>query len=164
MISYLSIQKKKVVVILLVVFVSNLVLPMVSYAKPIPDGGKPISASLSNYVNPFTGDFNYSVPFMNVPGPNGENFPIALSYSAGIKMNQEASWVGLGWDFNPGEITGNIQGVPDDCSDYLVSSSDYLPRIGDQRIVNNNTKFFGPLYFNEFNGNKKIQIQLRMLA
>src|SRR5262245_24133503 len=68
-------------------------------------GSPPVAASASDYVDPFTGDFNYSVPLMTVPGPNGENVPITASYHAGIRMNQSASWLGLGWDYNPGEIS-----------------------------------------------------------
>jgi hypothetical protein len=149
MINLLIQQKKKIATMLLLIFISNIVLPVISYSTPMPDNA-PVSSSLANYVNPFTGDFNYTVPLMTVPGPNGENFPITLGYSAGIKMNQEASWIGLGWDFNPGEIVRNVQGAPDDWKNSMVYSTDYLPRIGEQKIKLNHTSFFGPLYFNEF--------------
>src|ERR1700741_2696500 len=76
--------------------------------------GGPVAASAADYVDPFTGDFHYSVPLLSVPGPNGENVPITASYNAGIRMNQSASWLGLGWDFNPGEISRNVMGTNDD--------------------------------------------------
>ncbi len=43
-------------------------------------------------------------------------FPVPLSYHAGIGVEQEASWVGLGWNINVGSITRNINGFPDDAS------------------------------------------------
>ncbi|PCH93712.1 MAG: hypothetical protein COB85_06510, partial [Bacteroidetes bacterium] len=62
-----------------------------------------------NLVDPFTGDFSYSIPLMEVG-----SFPINLSYNAGIKMDQEASWVGLGWNIDLGSITRSMNGIPDD--------------------------------------------------
>src|SRR5687768_15295604 len=70
---------------------------------------------LSQSVDPFTGDFSYQVPLMTVPGPNG-GYPINLVYNSGIGMEDEASWVGLGWSLNPGAINRNVRGVPDDFS------------------------------------------------
>lgn len=60
-------------------------------------------------VDLFTGDFSYNIPLMDVGG-----YPLNISYSSGISMDQEASWVGLGWNINPGTITRNLRGVPDD--------------------------------------------------
>lgn len=64
-------------------------------------------------VNLSTGDLSYVMPLLNVPSPEG-GYPLALSYHAGIAMDQEASWVGLGWNLNPGAINRTISGVPDD--------------------------------------------------
>lgn len=63
----------------------------------------------SDMVDPFSGDFSYNIPLMDVGG-----YPINLSYQSGITMDQEASWVGLGWNINPGVINRNMRGVPDD--------------------------------------------------
>ncbi|SOD17739.1 hypothetical protein SAMN06297358_2663 [Pedobacter xixiisoli] len=60
-------------------------------------------------VNLFTGDFSYNIPLLDVDG-----YPINLSYSAGAGMDQEASWVGLGWTLNPGVINRSMRGIPDD--------------------------------------------------
>ena len=65
--------------------------------------------STSEMVNPFTGDFSYNLPLLDVGG-----YPINLSYHSGITMDQEASWVGLGWALNPGAITRTVRGLPDD--------------------------------------------------
>jgi hypothetical protein len=67
------------------------------------------SVNSSNMVDLFTGDFSYNIPLMDVGG-----YPLALGYSSGISMDQEASWVGLGWNINPGAITRNMRGLPDD--------------------------------------------------
>ena len=63
----------------------------------------------SNMVNLSTGDFNYNIPVMDVGG-----YPLNLSYNSGITMDQEASWVGLGWNLNVGQINRNVRGIPDD--------------------------------------------------
>lgn len=67
------------------------------------------SVNNANMVDLFTGDFSYNIPLMDVGG-----YPINISYRSGISMDQEASWVGLGWNINPGTITRNMRGLPDD--------------------------------------------------
>ena len=79
------------------------------------------SISTTDMVNLNTGDFTYSIPLVNVPGPEG-GFSMPLSYHAGIKLNQEASWVGLGWNINPGVITRNVSQYPDDYNGGQVIS------------------------------------------
>ena len=71
-----------------------------------------------------TGNFAYTIPLINVPGKGG-SFPLALSYHAGIKHGQEASWVGLGWSLNPGAINRAVRGYPDDYFDAYVYSQLY---------------------------------------
>ena len=82
----------------------------------IPDGGPdqpevqqftPIGTS--DMVDPFTGDFSYNIPLLDVDG-----YPINISYNAGVTMDQEASWVGLGWSLNPGVVNRVLRGLPDD--------------------------------------------------
>src|SRR6202035_2909939 len=67
------------------------------------------SANANNMVDLFTGDFSYNIPLMDVGG-----YPINISYKSGISMDQDASWTGLGWNINPGTITRNLRGLPDD--------------------------------------------------
>ncbi|HVW60925.1 MAG TPA: PA14 domain-containing protein, partial [Puia sp.] len=69
------------------------------------------SVNANNMVDLFTGDFSYNIPLMDVGG-----YPLNISYRSGISMDQEASWVGLGWNINPGTITRNLSGLPDDFS------------------------------------------------
>ncbi|WP_298892422.1 Ig-like domain-containing protein [uncultured Psychroserpens sp.] len=63
----------------------------------------------SDMVNLSSGDFNYNLPIMDVGG-----YPLNLSYDSGITTDQEASWVGLGWNLNVGQINRQLRGLPDD--------------------------------------------------
>ncbi|MBO9633469.1 MAG: hypothetical protein J7578_10165 [Chitinophagaceae bacterium] len=67
------------------------------------------SVNGGNMVDLFSGDFSYSIPLLDVGG-----YPVTLGYRAGSSMDDEASWVGLGWNINPGSITRNLRGLPDD--------------------------------------------------
>lgn len=64
---------------------------------------------VSDMVNPFSGDFSYNIPLIDVDG-----YPINLAYSSGITSDQEASWVGLGWNINVGAVNRSMRGVPDE--------------------------------------------------
>ncbi|MBV8256170.1 MAG: hypothetical protein JO154_26485 [Chitinophaga sp.] len=68
---------------------------------------QPVGAT--NMVDLFTGDFNYNIPLIDVDG-----YPLSIGYSGNVNMSQEASWVGLGWNINPGTIQRNMRGLPDD--------------------------------------------------
>lgn len=70
-------------------------------------------AGTTDMVDLFTGDFSYNIPLFELPGPNG-GYPFNLSYQSGIGMDQEASWVGLGWNLNPGAINRQMRGLPDE--------------------------------------------------
>lgn len=67
------------------------------------------SVNANNMVDLFTGDFSYNIPLLDVGG-----YPINIHYQSGATMDQEASWVGLGWNINPGVITRTMRGLPDD--------------------------------------------------
>jgi hypothetical protein len=79
----------------------------------------PNAASLGKYgdipVNLHTGVPNISIPLHTVEEA-GLTIPISLSYhAAGIRVQEVASWVGLGWSLNAGGvITRSIQHVPDE--------------------------------------------------
>ncbi|HEX8548953.1 MAG TPA: hypothetical protein VF691_18450 [Cytophagaceae bacterium] len=76
----------------------------------------------SDMVNLMTGDFTYNMPLVNVPGPEG-NFALPLTYRAGIGPEQEASWVGLGWNINAGAIARSLNQYPDDARGVKNSGS-----------------------------------------
>ena len=67
------------------------------------------SMNSDNLVSPFTGDFSYNIPLLDVGG-----YPVNAFYNSGITSEQDASWLGLGWNINPGTITRNMRGLPDD--------------------------------------------------
>src|SRR5437588_6721652 len=51
-------------------------------------------------VSEYTGIPNIAIPIYQI-SEDGLSIPINLTYHAGgIRVNQEASWVGLGWDLN----------------------------------------------------------------
>ncbi len=93
---------------------------MVSYAQETPNivPPSPNAASLGQYadipVSNYTGIPNISVPLYAARSGDIE-LPISLSYHAsGIKVSQEASWVGLGWALNAGGvITRQVRGLDD---------------------------------------------------
>ena len=55
------------------------------------------------------GDLSLSIPVLKVPGRELD-FDVNFSYHAGIRVQQRASWIGLGWNFDPGSITRDVQG------------------------------------------------------
>ena len=88
-----------------------------SMTKTIPSS--PEAASLGKFgdipVNNYTGIPSISIPIHKVT--SGDlSLPISLSYHAGgIKVEEVASWVGLGWSLNAGGvITRSIRGIADE--------------------------------------------------
>ncbi|MFC4816013.1 RHS repeat domain-containing protein [Flavobacterium sp. GCM10023249] len=78
-----------------------------------PEAGSFEPVDATDMVNLITGQYSYVLPLLNVPSPEG-GYPIAMGYHAGIAMDQESSWAGLGWNINPGAIDRGINGYPDD--------------------------------------------------
>lgn len=67
-------------------------------------------SGVDNMVDLFTGDFHYNIPLLDVDG-----YPINISYSSGIGVEDQASMVGLGWTLNAGGIINRtVRGIPDD--------------------------------------------------
>lgn len=98
---------------LLFVLAYELVLPNVMYAlttgpsQPEVQSFEPVGTT--DMVDMFSGDFVYNIPLLDVEG-----YPVNISYHGGVSMEQEASWVGLGWNINPGTINRTVRGIPDD--------------------------------------------------
>ena len=68
------------------------------------------------------GDFNFSVPLFDVPGRK-LSYPLNLIYTPGIKVTQEASWVGLGWNFSDSYVERRVisfmdQDIPDSAAHW----------------------------------------------
>lgn len=79
----------------------------------------PTAASLGKYgdypVNEYSGLPNISIPIYEIK-LRGLTIPINLSYHAsGNKVDEIASWVGLGWSLNAGGVvTRSVHGLPDE--------------------------------------------------
>ncbi len=108
---------KQMAWLLIFIFSSEIILPNFAKAggpsQPEVAGFTPIG--VSDMVDPFTGDFTYNLPLMNIEG-----YPINIAYNAGIGMDQEASWVGLGWNLNVGSVVRSLRGLPDDFNGDLI--------------------------------------------
>jgi hypothetical protein len=65
-------------------------------------------------INQYNGTANITVPIYNL-NFDGLSIPISANYNtSGIRVAQEASWIGLGWSLNEGySITREIQGFED---------------------------------------------------
>ncbi len=84
-----------------------------SYIPPSPNAASLVK-SVDVQVGEYTGVPNISLPLYTIK--SGDlTMPITLDYHAsGIKVEQEASWVGLGWSLNAGGcITRQIRGKDD---------------------------------------------------
>ena len=103
---------------LLLQTVSSLVFPSVSLAMMGPSQPEFTSyeaPGATDLVNLVTGDLTYSMPVLDIPGPE-RSFSLPLTYKAGIQLEQEASWVGLGWSLNAGAIARSVNGYADDAN------------------------------------------------
>lgn len=98
-------------------FFNLVVLPTATYGVTSgpsqPEISSFASIDTSNMVDLFSGDFSYNIPLLELPGPNG-GYPFNLAYNSGVSPEQEASWVGLGWNLTPGAIQRQMRGVPDE--------------------------------------------------
>lgn len=92
---------------------TDVLTPTMAYAltggpsQPEVEGFK--AADSPEMVDLFTGDMSYNLPIMDVEG-----YPINLAYNAGVSMDQEASWTGLGWNLSVGQVERSVRGLPDD--------------------------------------------------
>lgn len=68
----------------------------------------------TDMVDPFSGDFTYNLPVLNIPGADGGGYAMSLSYHSGTSAEEEASWVGHGWTLNAGAINRGKVGYPDE--------------------------------------------------
>jgi len=104
---------RRTAMVILTSFVCQIMWPTLSWALTSgpqqPEASNFTPADVSQLVDPFTGDLSYNIPILDIGG-----YPINLSYNSGITMDQEATWVGLGWNLNTGAITRDVRGLPDD--------------------------------------------------
>jgi len=92
----------------------------------------PNAAALGKFeeipVDKSTGIPNITIPILDL-NEGGIDFSISLSYHAGgIRVQDEASWVGLGWSLNAGGvITRTMRGLPDDHNNGYLKTSEKVP-------------------------------------
>lgn len=116
---------KIVSITMAVLFINEIIFPTVAMAltggpsQPEVESFAPIEAT--DMVDLFSGDFKYNIPLMDVDG-----YPININYNSNITMDQEASWVGLGWNLNPGVINRSMRGLPDEfCGDVVTKEFNF---------------------------------------
>lgn len=91
----------------------------------------PNAAALWKYnelpVNLFTGIPSISIPIYEIKSGN-ISLPITLNYHAGgIRYEEQASWVGLGWMLSTGgAVTRNVKGFPDERAGGIIASTNSL--------------------------------------
>jgi hypothetical protein len=106
-------NKKISAFVFLIIHVFSVFYPGVSYAltsgPTAPESSQFQAASVTNLVDPTSGDFSYNIPLMDVDG-----YPLNIAYNSGGGMDDEASWVGYGWNINPGSVSRVMKGIPDD--------------------------------------------------
>jgi len=101
-------------------------------------------AGVTDMVDLFTGDFSYNIPLLDIDG-----YPINLNYRAGVTMDQEASWTGLGWNINAGSIQRNLRGLPDDFKgDVVIKEINMKPNITKGMTIGYGTEIFGKKFLN----------------
>ncbi len=99
---------------------------------PNVDVHSPDVTALGKYgeylVDPSTGVVPVNIPLYTIKTPKLE-FPISLSYHAsGIKVEEEASYVGLGWTLNAsGVITRQVKDKADDGPNGFLTHAGSLP-------------------------------------
>ncbi|MBI5216819.1 MAG: hypothetical protein HY960_13790 [Ignavibacteriae bacterium] len=101
------------VVILSIVLLMNGRVVFAGNNPVLPEAARFEPVDATDLVDLYTGNFTYNIPLLEIPGPEG-NWPINIFYHAGIGPNTDATWVGLGWDLNPGSINRFMNGYPDD--------------------------------------------------
>jgi len=132
---------------LLILFIGHLCLPTAIYAltsgpsQPEAQSFEPVGTT--QMVDLFTGDFTYNIPLFELPGPDG-GYPFNLAYHAGIGMDQEASWVALGWNLNPSAINRHVKGIPDEFNGENIKVTQHLkPDHTFEVGINSDKELFG---------------------
>jgi hypothetical protein len=115
-----------------------------------------VNAQLSD-VDLFTGTNRVAIPIWNIK-TKGITIPVQLSYQAtGIRVDQKASWVGLGWDLTVGaSISRVVRDYPDDIVAY--SAPYQTPQVGWMFIPNNQSNTVAKIV-QEFDENSNNQTE-----
>ena len=107
---------KRIAPLMAFIMLAELIIPNLAYGltsgptQPEFSSFEPVATT--QMVNEFTGDFTYNLPILNVPGANGGGYAMSLSYHSGATPEEEASWVGYGWNLNAGAIVRKQKRFP----------------------------------------------------
>lgn len=94
---------------------------------------------MSNLVDPATGDLTYRIELGDIGG-----YPLVLAYDSTVTMDDEASWVGLGWGLSPGAISRSKRGVFDDANgDVITEETDLRPNTTVGVVLSPDLELFG---------------------
>jgi hypothetical protein len=91
--------------------------PNLGDGTPMASNAGAASKFMSDQVNLFTGQPDISVPVFSYRSNNGIGMSIGLHYTGtgGLRLNEQASSVGLGWYLSyGGSVTRVVRGLPDD--------------------------------------------------
>lgn len=114
-------HKKRISGVLLTVMISELLFPLKASAltsgpsQPEFQGFTPLATT--SLVDPFSGDFSYNIPLLEIDG-----YPLNLVYRGTSNIEEEGSWVGYGWNVNVGTLNRLVRGLPDDMNGGEIKS------------------------------------------
>ncbi len=115
---------KIISLVLLINLFNSIFRPFFLYANSSgpqsPEFTQFVPVNTNDMVNISTGDFFYNLPVIEIPGAEGGGYALSLSYTSGVSVEKEASWVGFGWNLNPGSINRTLKGLPDDYNGQSV--------------------------------------------
>lgn len=106
-------QKRRIAGLVLATMLTELIVPLKALAltagpsQPEFQGFTPLATT--SLVDPFSGDFSYNIPLLEIDG-----YPLNLVYRATSNIEEEGSWVGYGWNVNVGTLNRMVRGLPDD--------------------------------------------------
>jgi hypothetical protein len=94
------------------------------------DMPSPTATSMAKFeafpVDHYTGLPSVSIPLVTLESRH-MRVPVALNYHGGIKVQDRASWVGLGWSLQAGGVITRVaRGWPDDEPFGFLSNADYV--------------------------------------
>lgn len=100
--------------------------------------GSPEAEEFTEYGNTavdlYSGTTDLSIPLFTIKGSE-INIPISLTYNtSGIKVEQEASIIGLGWNLNVG---GRISRIVNGLADETINGNGNYSTINDSEVRNN---------------------------
>lgn len=121
--------RRRIACFFLVLSSMQILMPAVSWALTSgpaqPEAKQFTPAVTTDFVDLSTGNFKYNIPLMDVDG-----YPLNLDYQSGVGMDDEATWVGFGWNLNVGAVNRQLRGIADDSYGDTVLTNNYVkPKI-----------------------------------